>query len=153
MKSAFNKPAEYEPYYQILREEKIFETHRDIYVVAILLGFISQEKKKLEKVGGEAIKEHLFQNDMCLLDIVAVLGTGDIKILLNEKKESKMELFEEYAYKGMEILVNNIFVGQHTDIDRVLDYVLSFAPDASDEHIDFSDYFAEMANALDEEIK
>ena len=65
---------------------------------------------------------------------------------------TKIELFEEYAYKGMEILVNNIFMGQHTDIDRVLEYVLSFAPETKEEQVDFSAYFAEMANELEGEM-
>ena len=150
MKSAYNKPDEMEAYYQALvKDLKLFETHRDVYVVAILLGFINKKKKAVVKMGGEPIKEHLFTNDKDLLDIVAVLENEDIKILLKENKDDKMSLLEEYAYGGMEILVNNIFVGQHSDVDKLTEYVLSFAPDNKEEKLDFSGMFSKLAESLD----
>ena len=152
MKSALNKPEEFEQYYQALvRDYKLFETHRDVYIIAILLGFMSGQKKKLGKTGGEAIKEHLFVNDKDLLDIVAVLDNNDIKILLKENKDEKMAIFEEYAYKGIEILVNNVFVGMHTDIDKLVEYVLSYAPDNKGDKVDLSDMFEQLAQSLQED--
>lgn len=153
MKSSLNKSYEQEPYYQKLVKDHFFETHRDIYEIAILIGFISGEKKTIDKIGGEGIKEHLFDNDMRMLDIVAVLAKDDVNILLNENKEEKYKLFEEYANCGMQELINGVFTGEHTNADNIIDFVMRYAPESKPEKFDFQELFKQMADDIRNEVE
>lgn len=150
MKSALGKSAEMEQYYQQLVKENFFETMKDVMMLAIMLGFKNQSRIPVTKYGGDAIKEHIFKDDMAFLDIIAVLSTNDIKILLDENKEEKYKLFEEYAEGGMNILVSEIFSGQYTTSDRILEFVKTYAPEVSSEKKDLSGLFGSIIDEMEE---
>ena len=81
MKSALGKSAEMEPYYQYLVKEDYFDTMKDVMLLAIMIGFKNNCRIPFTKYGGDAIKEHIFKDDMDFLNVIAVLSTKDIKIL------------------------------------------------------------------------
>lgn len=150
MKSALGKSSDMEVYYQTLVKEQLFDTMKDVMLTAIAIGFVNGKRIPIKKYGGDAIKEHIFKDDMDFLNIIAVLTTKDIKILLDESKEEKYKMLEEYAEGGMEILVNSVFAGQYTDADKILDYVKTFAPKISGEKKDLSDLFGQIISEMDE---
>ena len=150
MKTALGKSATMEPYYQYLIKEGYFETMKDIMLLAIMIGFKNKTKLPIVKYGGEAIKEHIFKDDIAFLDIIAVLSTKDIKILLDENKEEKYKLLEEYAEAGMNLFVKEVFIGQYTNIEKIIDYVNKFAPNISSEKKDLSSLFGSIINEMEE---
>lgn len=150
MKSALGKSAAMENYYQTLVKEGLFETMKDVMLTAIAIGFINNKRVPIAKYGGDAIKEHIFKDEMDFLNIIAVLSTKDIKILLSENKDEKYKMLEEYAEGGMEILVGEVFTGQYTDATKILDYIKSFAPQISTEKKDLSDLFGAIIDEMDE---
>lgn len=152
MKSAINKPLEYEGYYQRLgndKENNYFDNMKDVLVLAAVLGFINNNQLPFSKTGGEAIKEHIFQDDLNIFDIIAILSTGDIKILLDEKREDKYKLIEEYAHGGIKYLVDNIFSGEITSVDNIVNFVLNFAPYNQGRNKDIGDYIQEVVYELE----
>ncbi len=148
MKSALGKSEEMEPYYQYLVKEGIFDTMKDVMLLAIVIGFKSSKKASFDKYGGDSIKEHIFKDDMDFLNIIAVLSTKDIKILLNENKDEKYKLLEEYAEAGMNQFVREVFIGQYTNAEKVLSYVKKYAPGVTSEKKDLSGFF----NAIIDEM-
>lgn len=150
MKSALGKSAGMEVYYQTLVKDQLFDTMKDVMLTAIAIGFVNGKRIPISKYGGDAIKEHIFKDDMDFLNIIAVLTTKDIKILLDESKEDKYKMLEEYAEGGMNILVDSVFNGQYTDADKILDYIKTFAPKISGEKKDLSDLFGQIILEMDE---
>ena len=150
MKSALGKSANMEPYYQYLVKEGFFDTMKDVMLLAIMIGFKNDSRIPFDKYGGDAIKEHIFKDDMDFLNIIAVLTTKDIKILLNESKDDKYKMLEEYAEGGMNILVGEVFTGQYTSADRILDYVRKYAPGISTTQTDLSGLFGSIIDEMNE---
>ncbi len=151
MKSALGKSANMENYYQVLGKEGLFDSMKDVMLTAIAIGFKNDRRVPVTKYGGDAIKEHIFKDDMDFLNVIAVLSTKDIKILLDENKEEKYKILEEYAEGGMELLVGSAFNGQHTDSEKILNYVKTYAPTISGEKRDLSDLFGSIIDELDQE--
>lgn len=150
MKSALGKSSDMEWYYQYLVKEDYFDTMKDVMLLAIMIGFKNEQRLPISKYGGDAIREHIFKDDMDFLNIIAVLSTKDIKILLDENKEKKYNLLEEYAEAGMNIFVKETFIGQYTNIDKIVEYVNSFNPGISTEKKDLSDLFSEIVDEMSE---
>lgn len=141
MKTGLGKSVDMEPYYQYLVKEKYFDTMKDAMLLAIMIGFKNEQKMAINKYGGDAIREHIFKDDMPFLNIIAVLSTKDIKVLLDENKNMKYSLLEQYAEAGMNIFVKEVFSGLYTNIDKILEYVNSFNPGISTAKKDLSDLF------------
>ena len=150
MKSALGKSASMEPYYQYLVKEGLFDTMKDVMLLAIVIGFKNDTKVHFDKYGGDAIKEHIFKDDMDFLNVIAVLATKDIKILLDESKDDKYKLLEEYAEGGMNIFVKEVFTGQYTNTERILDYVRKYAPEISSSPTDLSSLFDAIVDEMNE---
>lgn len=150
MKTALGKSNDMEPYYQYLVRENYFDTMKDVMLLAIMIGFKNEQKMPVNKYGGDAIREHIFKDDIPFLNIIAVLSTKDIKILLDENKDKKYGLLEQYAEAGMRIFVKEVFSGQYTNIDRILEYVNSFNPGISVEKKDLSDLFGEIIDEMNQ---
>lgn len=152
MKTTINKPEEYEEYYQKLgndKETNYFENMKDVLVLSAVLGFIKKNPLPFSKAGGDAIKEHIFQDDINLFDIIAILSTGDIKILLNERRDEKYKLIEEYAHGGIQYLVESIFNGPITSVENIVDFVLRFEPYKEEKFVDIGDLIAEVVTELE----
>lgn len=72
MKSALGKSAAMEPYYQYLVKEGYFETMKDVMLLAIMIGFKNEARIPVTKYGGDAIKEHIFKDDMDYLNVINI---------------------------------------------------------------------------------
>ena len=151
MKSALGKSATMEPYYQYLVKEGFFDTMKDVLLLAIMIGFKNESRIPFTKYGGDAIKEHIFKDDLDYLNVIAVLSTKDIKILLDENKEDKYIMFEEYAEAGMNAFVTEVFAGLYTNTEKILDYVKKFSPEIRTTQKDLSGLFGSIIDEMTEE--
>ncbi|MCM1232546.1 MAG: hypothetical protein NC489_20675 [Ruminococcus flavefaciens] len=150
MKTGLGKSNDMEEYYQILVKDGYFDTMKDVMLLAIAIGFINGKTMPIIKYGGDTIREHIFKDDMAYLNIIAVLSTRDIKILLDENKEKKYSLLEQYAEAGMNIFVKKVFNGRYTNVDRILEYVNSYNPGVSTGKKDLSELFDEIIEEMSE---
>ena len=149
MKAALGKSVEMEKYYQILVKNGYFTTLRDVMLFAIAIGFKNEERMVINKYGGDPIKEHLFKDEMDFLNIIALLTTKDISILLNENKEEKYKLLEEYAEAGMNLFVKETFIGDYITAEKILTYVQKYAPDGNNGKVDLSNLLGQLMNEID----
>ena len=129
-KSSMRKSEEYELYYQVLgnKENKFFENMKDVYMMAIAVGFKAGQSLPFSKSAGEDIALRYFNDDdKKIMDLVALTVVDDITILLSddEYQERKYKLLEEYANGGMKIMVD-AFCKPVVDISEFYKFVEAF---------------------------
>lgn len=89
-------------------EAGVFQTNGDILTFAAVLGFKRGQRKKLGKrstKNPDPVLQDQFR-DPHIINLIAVLATGDPKILTTDEEYDKQRvtIFEEYANGGLEIL-------------------------------------------------
>lgn len=153
MKSALNKSEEFENYYQMLgnNKGKIFDTMKDVFMLALVVGYLKDIKRSFSKVGGEPIKLTIFDDfDKNIMDIIALNKKNDTGILLNEEQavEEKYRMIEDYANGGMDILVTS-FCKPVFSFERLKEFVESFEKKNSiNKKIDLTEMLADAINEL-----
>lgn len=84
----------------------VFPTMRELMCFAAVLGFEKQRKKPLEQVTLE-IDGRTFENHQQSLDLIYLIALADAKdaeILREENEDKALEIFEQYAEGGFEII-------------------------------------------------
>jgi dnd system-associated protein 4 len=122
-------------------EAGVFQTNGDILTFAAVLGFKRQRRTKLGKrstKNPDPVLQDQFR-DPHIINLIAVLATGDPKILAADEPcdKRRVEIFEEYANGGMEILQDELS-GVVNYLDKLL-LILSAErnPSSSTEEEDF----------------
>ena len=155
MKSALNKSEEFENYYQMLGNSKgkLFETMKDVFMLALVIGYLKDSKRPFSRTGGEPIKLTIFDDyDKNIMDIIALDKKKDTSILINEEQavDEKYRIMEEYANGGMEILVNS-FCKPIPSIEKLKEFVESYENNFSvNKKLDIAEMLANAINELDE---
>ena len=102
--ASFSKDIDVENIYKDLgksegKKEKLFETMKDVYMLAFLLGFKNNQKIKLNKKSQDSIKEETFgPENKIIMDFIALYLKKDINILKKDDKSEDFihEIVEEY---------------------------------------------------------
>jgi len=128
------KSEEFELYFQELgnKENKFFDNMKDVYMMAIAVGFKYGQPLAFSKSAGEDIALRYFNDDdKKIMDLVALSVTDDISILLSDEEyqERKYKLLEEYANGGMKIMVEE-FCKPVVDISEFYKFVEGFESNA-----------------------
>lgn len=109
-KNSVNRSKEYEELYRILGaqpETRLFETMKDVFLVALALGFRDDYRKPLKANAQDGIRLDYFTDEQkSMMDLIAFAAKGDINILIEQDEiiAEKYQLIEEYANGGMQIL-------------------------------------------------
>ena len=116
-KNSLNKSLDYEPYFKSLGRpekdtEKLFSSMKDVYMLALVVGFKMGRKKPIDKSSADPIKLTIFdEHDKVIMDIIALyenIREQDLSLLRSDKEDEKYKLIEEYANGCMEIIVKDI---------------------------------------------
>lgn len=135
-KNSLNKSLEYEPYFKLLGkpdkdQEKLFNNMKDVYMLAITVGFKYKKKKEIKKASADPIKLSIFdEHDKVIMDIIALyenIQEKDLSLLRNDREDDKYKLIEEYANGGMEILIREI-CNKGCSLDDLKKFAKSFSP-------------------------
>lgn len=132
MKGAVRRPIQFEKMLEDFikdKKDKIFETYKDAIVFAACLGFEKNERQSFQQ-SSEPIKIHIFKDqDIAVINAIALAETGDPKVM-SESEEKKLEIFEEYACGGLEILKNKVYEGSGSQQDNLISLIIDqLAPD------------------------
>lgn len=128
-----NKSQEFEGLYQDLgnKENKLFNSMKDIYMLAAMIGAKEDKRNPFSAKGGEPIKESIFNDsDKTLMNFIAIDKTKDLNILKDEvdSVEEKAKLIEEYANGGMEILKK--YLGEdYLSLDNLIEVLITLDRD------------------------
>lgn len=135
-KNSLNKSLEYENFFKFLGkpdkdQEKLFNSMKDVYMLAIVVGFKNKKKKPLKKSSSDPIKLDIFdEHDKVIMDIIALyenIHEQDLSLLRNDRQDEKYKLIEEYANGGMEILIREI-CNKGGSLDDLKNFAKSFSP-------------------------
>lgn len=113
-------------------KDGIFENNKDLIITASVIAYNSKQSSKLElKKDRIEIPLSVFRNtdgNIELIDIIALDKTKDVNILNwkdDEIVSQKLEIFEEYANKGLEILDQKLFQNNTDKYENLLQLISS----------------------------
>lgn len=127
------------------KTEKLFESMKDVYMVAFLLGVLNDEKLSISKKG-DPIKDIYFEDDdRYLMELIALDLTKDINIL-NKKEESEKyihSLVENYANSGI-CKLDELLGGEHFDLDNFISMIKEYEKIEKPKTFELDDLFSEI---------
>jgi len=122
-------------------EGKPFELIASALTFAAALGYAQGRRVPLANVDqGNNIRWEIFQNDGAVLaGMIAAGATDEIEIVAPDRVEDRIEILEEYANGGLEILSEEIAArGARTPREVVLDLVLEAETTSPSGELDLS---------------
>ena len=154
-KNSLNKSLEYEPYFKSLGRpekdaEKLFSSMKDVYMLALVVGFKMGRKKAINKSSADPIKLTIFdEHDKVIMDIIALyenIREQDLSLLRSDREDDKYKLIEEYANGGMEIIIRDI-CNKGARLEDLKKFAQNFNPNIEDNSESIVDIlFSEMSS-------
>lgn len=135
-KNSLNKSLEYEVYFKSLgkpekNQDKLFNYMKDVYMLALTVGFKYKKRKEIKKASADPIKLDIFdEHDKVIMDIIALyenIHEKDLSLLRSDREDDKYKLIEEYANGGMEILIREIY-NKGSRLDDLKRFAKSLSP-------------------------
>lgn len=85
--------------------ERVFDTKQKAMMFAAALGFATGTRRKLERKAA-GIRYDVFEGslDDGFINALAVFETGDLKVLSEARVNERIDIFEEYAHAGVEVI-------------------------------------------------
>jgi dnd system-associated protein 4 len=108
----------------------LFETIKDLMYFCALLGYDDGNRTPLEvykEYGVDDIQAHIFTNDknVGIIFAIALVEEKSASIFKEEKEEEMIQIFEEYANRGFEILEQWQNASDNTGEDSLMSGLLS----------------------------
>lgn len=111
----------------LTENDEPFSTMAAAMVFAAAVGHANDRRSEFEKTA-EQIPWEVFSNSglESFIDLLAGAVSDDKDILAIERADDRVQLFEEYANGGLEIMRDRIAGSQRPPLDTMLDLVLEF---------------------------
>ena len=122
------RPGDKDELLQALTEnDEPFATMAAAMVFAAAVGHANERRSEFEKTS-EQIPWEVFSNSglESFIDLLAGAVSDDKDILSTDRADDRVQLFEEYANGGLEIIRDRIAGSQRAPLDTMLDLVLEF---------------------------
>jgi dnd system-associated protein 4 len=149
MPRRIKRPQDKENAYKQLTEGdyKVFNTMKDVFLLAACIGFSEGERKSFEKVGGE-IPWSVFRGDTDepIIDSIAMSETNDVLYLLRDEEtyDRKFKIVEEYSNYGMEVLYKRIIDSPGDPVDNLVALILEAEKSDNVEELKPSDFLDDL---------
>jgi dnd system-associated protein 4 len=130
MPSRVHRPTDKEDVLQAIIENRPFATMAAALLFAAAVGYAHDRREPFEK--GQELLWEPFANAGAgpLLDMLATAVSEDKDILATDRENERVEIFEEYANGGLEVIRERLAARGGSPLDALLDLVLEF----EDEH-------------------
>lgn len=128
--------------------EKLFDSMKEVYMIAFLLGAIKKEKKAIDKKSQDSIKDIYFNSeDKSLMDLVTLDLTKDINTLnkTNESQGYIHDLVEQYANRGIDEL-DELLNHNHFDLDNLIATIKNYEDIIKPKKASIADIIFEVNN-------
>jgi dnd system-associated protein 4 len=124
----FKRSSNKELVYKLLKDKtNVFFTYAEIFVFLVALGLKYRKKKPLEDSKLEPIAYTLFNDNATrFMDLVVLFETNDINSLdlsTEENVKKYMQIIEEYANGGAEILLTKLEVHPEAAFELFLTFI------------------------------
>ena len=114
MSNDVRRPKQYEDMLSDLcqSDKKVFLSYKDALVFAACLGYVKNIKKAFDK-SSEPVGMHIFKGefDESVFQCIGLCETKDPTIMSDENLDKRIQLFEEYAAGGLEIIKSRVYEG------------------------------------------
>ena len=130
------------------RKEKLFDSMKDVYILAFMLGAINNEKKPLDKKSQDPIKDVYFTRmDKALMSLVALDLLKDIKILNKSDKSEEYihDLVEQFANAGI-YKIDEMLNQDHFSLDSLISAVKNYENIIEPKKANIADLVFELNN-------
>jgi dnd system-associated protein 4 len=90
-------------------KQAIFPTFRDLLCFAATLGFETGTHLPLDSKSDDFVEKRVFERDdlsVDLLYLIALAHTKDVDILRDENEDKIVQIFEEYANGGLQVITD-----------------------------------------------
>jgi dnd system-associated protein 4 len=117
-----NRPKDKDDLLQQLTEKGPFQEYRDVLVFAAALGWHEGRRQPLG-IKGEPIRWDVAthrRGTEALVNMIAAAATEDPEIVAPDRFDERLEIFEEYANGGLEILRSLLASDPRAPVDVVL---------------------------------
>ncbi|MCP1676642.1 dnd system-associated protein 4 [Natronocella acetinitrilica] len=113
MVNRVRRPEEFDDLLVELKNKGLFPTFKDALVFAAALGYRRGNRKSFQK-SSEPIDMDVFRGDYdkTIMNIIAIEASGDPNMIAPSKEDERIEIFEEYANGGLDILRREIQEGR-----------------------------------------
>jgi dnd system-associated protein 4 len=125
------RPKDQEEYYDKLTDQSefgIFSTYKDVFMAAGVLGFMEKRRREFSSsLDGIDWNRFNLETDETIINSVAISELGDPK-LVNTDDETfvkKIEIFEEYAAAGVEILYKKVMEDPKKALNLYIELIMS----------------------------
>jgi len=124
----FKRSSNKELVYKLLKDKtNIFFTYAEIFVFLVAIGVKYRKKKPLEDTKLEPIAYTLFNDNATrFMDLVVLFETNDINRLdlsTEENVKNYMQIIEEYANGGAEILLTELEIHPEAAYELLLSFI------------------------------
>lgn len=115
MKNSIRIPAKYEKMVKELagdkKETKVFNTYKDFVVFAACLGRKYGEPMSFKKAMDNPIRLNIFNGefDLSLMNALSIVESKGTNLLGTQGTNERLEIFENYAYKGFEVFESKVY--------------------------------------------
>lgn len=124
------RPKDQEQFYKQLTDEDeygLFHSYKDLFMMAGVIGFIEDKRRSFDG-SLEGISWNVFnlETDETVINTVAVASSKDINILSQDSAnfDARLQIFEEYAAGGLDILYNKLKDNHRNAADVLFEYAV-----------------------------
>ena len=115
--------------------DKIFSTKAKGVLFAGVLGFsLGKSHRKPIDAYGEGIRVEYFEEDVKIIDMIAIADSEDLNIIADAKYRDAVQIFEEYVHGGLVRIQEVCFSGERPPIEGLM-MLLDRTSDSDDESL------------------
>jgi dnd system-associated protein 4 len=132
------RPKEQDTLYRKLTDKEefgIFSSYKEVFMLAGVIGFIEKKRKSFTGSAEGLLWDNFSQEtDEPMIDMVALAETQDVNILLDDDEtfDRKLNIFEEYAAGGVEIIEQQLLKQPKLMASNLFDLIMEMENDTSE---------------------
>jgi dnd system-associated protein 4 len=137
-KRRIKRPKDQEERYKKLIDSEefgIFSTYKDVFMASGTVGFMEQKRIEFSS-SAEGIPWSVFtlESDEAIINAISLIETEDISILSDDPDtfDKKIQIFEEYAAGGFEILYKLLTNNPKLALTSFFDFIMSMENEVND---------------------
>ncbi len=109
-------------------EMSIFNSYKDLFLLAVCIGFANDERKPLTDSGkeGEIFWEYLSEENKMAIDAIVLSTTSDLRLLIDSDEKflkQKIDMAQEFANGGIEIIKKEVLEQSGSPLDNLISYI------------------------------
>ncbi|MEH7223417.1 DNA phosphorothioation-associated protein 4 [Bacillus sp. JJ1566] len=114
----------------------IFASYKEVFMIAGTVGFLEKKRKQFSATAEGLLWDNFnLDTDEPMINMVALSETQDIDILRDDAEtfDKKLNIFEEYAAGGIEIIEQVLLEQPKLVVNNYFDFIMSMENDTTEQ--------------------